>query len=253
MKEEGDKSESVHASCPGFGRFCMRQSSMEHTNKISRSKEVSSDRNNNIDAEHIISKIRRKATSKLLEHIKQIVLQNPIECLPLFKVELEKLIAAFTEYGIDPSPLKVKVDKLMMDIANYNSMQSACSGKIAPEVQHQRLADNKSHLDRAFNLQTAEKCHYESLLDFLASSENRSEKLKREQERLEERIDKLRVSISGSGLKIAEHKNAVDRLLKQKVEISKTPVLTSKDAKTLKNLKDSLEGQCKGFKDFTLR
>lgn len=224
---------------------------MEHTNKISPSKDVSSDRNN-VDAEHIISKIRRKATSKLLEHIKQIVLKNPIERLPLFKVELEKLIDAFTEYGIDPSPLKVKVDKLMMDIASYNSMQSACSRMIAPEVQHQRLADNKSRLDRAFNLQTAEKCQYESLRDSLASLENRREKLKREQERLEERIDKLRISISGSGIKIDEHKIAVDRLLKQKVEISKTPVLTSKDAKTMKKLKDSLESQCNGFKDFTL-
>ncbi|KAL6125259.1 hypothetical protein ACLB2K_073318 [Fragaria x ananassa] len=140
----------------------------------------------------------------------------------------------------------------MMDIASYNSMQSACSRMIAPEVQHQQLADNKSRLDRAFNLQTAEKCQYESLRDSLASLENRREKLKREQERLEERIDKLCISISGSGIKIDEHKIAVDRLLKQKVEISKTPVVTSKDAKTMKKLKDSLESQCNGFKDFTL-
>lgn len=227
---------------------------MQHTNKqISpNSKEVSSD-SNNVDAEKIILKVRRRATTKLLEHIREIVLKNPIERLPLFKAELEKLIAAFTEYGIDPLPLKDKVEKLMADIAVYNSIRSSCSGKIAAEVQHQMVADNKSRLDRAFNLQTSEKCKYESLVESLACAEWNREKLKREQERLEERIDKLRLSISGSAVEIDKHKSAVDSLLTQKIEIAKTPVLTSKDAKTLKKLEDSLKSQCNGFKDFTFK
>ncbi|XP_024186999.1 uncharacterized protein LOC112191809 [Rosa chinensis] len=128
-----------------------------------------------IDASQRLRDIRQQAATAVCEQIEDMIMKHSSKTILSSKGELDKLIAELSQYGIDPSSVRGKVEGLLTSADQYNLARLSCSRKATPGTRNQRLADTESEITKVTSIRQADSDHRQSALKSL-------EKLKRSSE-----------------------------------------------------------------------
>ena len=91
------------------------------------------------NVEQIIFNAQRQVALMIGKGTKEMIIKTSNVCLLLLRGKIYELFNAIVKTGVDPSPLKSRIEKYMVSIYHLDAMRYTHSMKISPEVQNECL------------------------------------------------------------------------------------------------------------------
>ena len=174
------------------------------------------------------------------ENIKEMILKTSIYCLLLLKGKIDEFFCAIMKTVVDPSPLKSKIEKYVVNVNHLDAMQRANSTKISFKVHSERLATVAYQIADILNSKSVEARHRQSLKADLVTLNTKKNAFKKELKQPGIQREHLHNLILEIDENLINKQNDISHLREEHVAIAQTPMLTTVDIKTLEILQKVL-------------
>ncbi|XP_050388120.1 uncharacterized protein LOC126805067 [Argentina anserina] len=190
-----------------------------------------------VDTSQWLRDICIRAAAEVCAKIEGVIATYSLKMIIAGRNELDMLTNELSKYGVDPSTIKNKLERLMTSATLYDSARLACAHKCAMGTSAQKLAETESEITTAQEIRQTSFDQRQSTLESL-------ENLKKEQQKLEQTLDSLDADIFLHDARLAD-------LEQKKCQIREIPELTVTEIEEAKKLRANFEEHRSSFKGLT--